>query len=104
MATRKRTLRRANDRAVMKLAKDLERLFLLSPGGAPERAIAITSPAEVEVIARSMPCPVCQGELRIDEHAAEVHGATRVRVARVTCLICRRNRSIYFALPGATLS
>jgi hypothetical protein len=104
MTKRKRTLARAEDRAREKIGKDLEKLALLGPGGSPERAIPITSPAEVEVLARSTPCPVCQGEVRCEEHAAETHGAARVRVARVFCTVCRRRRAIYFQLGGAALN
>jgi|SRR6185437_15501779 len=104
MTKRKRTLARAEDRASAKLAKDLEKLALLGPGGSPERAIPITSPAEVEVLAAGTPCPVCQGEVRFEEHTAETHGEARVRVARVVCKVCRRKRAIYFQLGGAALN
>jgi hypothetical protein len=104
MTKRKRTLLRAEDRAREKLSRDLEKLALLAPGGAPERAIAITSPAEVEVLARSTPCPICHGELRIEEHTAETVAGARVRVARVACVVCRRKRAIYFRLAGAMVN
>jgi hypothetical protein len=101
---RKRTLQRAEDRARDKLSRDLSKLALLGPGGSPERALPITSPAEVEVLARSTPCPVCQGEVRVEEHAAETVGPLRVRVARVVCAVCRRRRAIYFRLAAGALN
>jgi hypothetical protein len=102
---RKRTLRRAQARAQAALARDLERLALLGPGGSPERAIVITSPAEVEVQARATPCPVCRGELRVDEHTAETTtSGLRVRVARVTCPSCGRRGAIYFRLVGTMIN
>jgi len=104
MTKRKRTLARAEDRARVKIARDLEKLALLGPGGGPERAIPITSPAEVEVLARATPCPVCQGEVRFEEHTAETHGGARVRVARVVCKVCRRPWAIYFRLSGDALN
>jgi hypothetical protein len=104
MTQRKRTLLRAADRAQEKLSRDLEKLALLAPGGAPERAIAVTSPSEVEVLARATPCPICRGELRVEEHTAETLGGARVRVARVVCLVCRRKRAIYFRLTGAMVN
>ncbi len=104
MAKPKRSERRANDRAQVKLGKDLERLWKLGLGGAPERPIAITSPSEVEALARSTRCPICQGELRVEEHAAETLGSRRLRVARVACVICRARRSIYFQLRATTLN
>ena len=104
MAKPKRSERRAHDRAQVKIGKDLERLWKLGPGGAPERPIAITSPAEVEVHARSTRCPICQGELRIEEHVAETAPSGRLRVARVVCVVCRAPRAIYFQLRGAMLN
>jgi hypothetical protein len=101
---RKRTLDREEDRARQKLARDLEKLALLAPGGSPERALPITSPAEVEVLARATPCAVCQGELRVEEHTAETLAGVRVRVARTVCSVCRRRRAIYFRLAGAALN
>jgi hypothetical protein len=105
MAKRKRTLVRAAARAAEKLARGEERiaedlllLAGLAPGGSPERAIVVTSPAEVEVQARGAPCPVCQGELRVDDHTAETVAGVRVRIARVTCVRCGRKRAIYFRL------
>ncbi len=104
MAKPKRSERRERDRAQAKLAKDLERLWKLGPGGSPERPIAITSPSEVEVLAKSTRCPICQGELRVEEHAAETLGSVRLRVARVVCVLCRAPRSIYFQLRATTLN
>ncbi len=102
MSQRKRTRARAEDRAQHKLARDLDKLAQLSPGGSPERAIPITSPSEVEVRARATPCPVCAGELRVLEHTAETVTVgdveIRVRVARAVCAVCRRPRAIYFRL------
>ncbi len=104
MSKRKRTLLRAADRAQQKLAGDLEKLALLAPGGSPERALPITSPSEVEVHARATRCPICEGELDVEEHAAATVAGLRVRVARVVCKVCRRRRAIYFTLAGSMLN
>ncbi|APR79659.1 Hypothetical protein A7982_05006 [Minicystis rosea] len=104
MSKRKRTVRREEDRAMAKMAKDLDKLALHAPGGSPERAIEITSPSEVEVQARSTPCPICRGELRIEEHTAETIDGLRVRVAKVLCTVCRSRRSLYFRLAGTMLN
>ena len=104
MAKPKRAERRERDRATAKVAKELERLWKLGPGGSPERPIVITSPSEVEVRAKSTRCPICAGELRIDEHAAETLAQVRLRVARVACVICRARRAIYFQLHATTLN
>jgi hypothetical protein len=104
MSKRKRTTRRQADRETERLARDLERIWTLEPGATPERAVAIASPAEVEVHARAVPCPICRGELRVEEHAAEVIGGARLRVARVVCAACRRPRALYYRLPASTLN
>lgn len=100
MAQRKRTARRAEDRAQSKLTRDLEKLWSLEPGATPTRPIVIASPSEVEVRATSIPCPICRSELRIEEHAAEAIEGVRLRVARVTCSFCRARRPIYFRLAA----
>ena len=87
-----------------KMAKDLEKLAQHAPGGGPDRAIEITSPSEVEGHARATPCPICRGELRIEEHTAETIGGARLRVAKVLCTVCRSRRSIYFRLAGTMLN
>lgn len=104
MTKRKRALRREEDRAQQKIARDLEKLADLAPGGSPERPIAIASPSEVEVRARSTPCPICQAELRVEEHTAETISGARLRIAKVVCSVCRRKRSIYFQLEATTLN
>jgi uncharacterized protein YbaR (Trm112 family) len=61
-----------------------------------------------------MPCPVCQGELRVDEHTAETvklaaaapsgGAAVRLRVAAVACTRCGRRRKLYFQLLATSLN
>ena len=104
MRKRKRALERAQNRALAKITRDLERLAVHAPGGSAERAIVITSPSEVEVQAKAMPCAICRGAVRVEEHTAETVGAARVRVAKVVCTVCRAPRSIYFRLASTTLS
>jgi len=101
MSQRKRAVRRAEDRVQNKLARDLEKLWAVAPGGSPARPIVVTSPSEVEVHAAAMPCPICQSALRIEEHAAETIAGVRLRVARGVCTFCRAPRAIYFQLAGA---
>jgi hypothetical protein len=104
MDMRRRTARREEARRSEKLVREGERLFQLSPGGAPERPIVITSPSEVEVQARGMPCPACGAELRVEEHVAPTVDGVRLREARVTCATCGKRRSIWFRLRGAMLN
>lgn len=104
MKKRSRAVRREEERAQAKLARDVEKLAELAPGGAPARPLEIATPAEVEVLARSTPCPVCRGELRVLEHTAEVLAGARLRVARCACARCGRERPIYFRLASTMLN
>ena len=90
--------RRAAERERQNLVRDLERLARLEPGGSPERPFAIDSPAVVEVRAVAKPCPLCEGPLRLDEHAVEEIDGVLLRVASVSCTLCGVGRSIYFRL------
>ena len=78
--------------------RDLEKLARLEPGGAPDRPLAIESVAQVEVMATRPPCPLCQGSVRLVEHAAETVAGVRLRVARVACTLCGVARARYFRL------
>jgi hypothetical protein len=104
VTTRKRTLARMSAREADKLLRNLEKLASLAPGGTPGHPILVTSPSEVETEARGKACPVCSGELRVEEHVAETIGGARLRIARVVCVACGRRRSIYFQLRGTLLS
>jgi hypothetical protein len=96
-----RAERRALARQHDKLARDLDRLARLEAGGAPDRPLEIVSPALVEVHVRGTPCPLCAGELRLEEHLAETVGLTRLRVAKVACAMCGAKRAIYFKVTSA---
>lgn len=103
MAERKRALRRAEERAQQKLARDLTKLAAMEPGGAPDRPIVIASPSEVEVRATA-PCAVCRSTVKVEEHTAETLGGRRLRVARVVCTFCRARRAVYFQLASEGLN
>jgi len=83
--------------------RDLERLARLDPGGSPERPILIESPSGIDLRAVAKPCPLCQGSLRLEEHAASIIEGVRLRVAAVACTLCGVRRSIYFRLVGSDL-
>ena len=85
-------------RAHESLVRDLERLAATAPGGSPLRSIEIEAPTLVEPIAESTACPLCEGALRLVEHAAETHGGVRLRVAHVRCTSCGVARALYFRL------
>lgn len=98
---RARTLRREESRVQEKLARDREKLARLEPGGSAERPIALESASQVEVHARSLPCPRCGGELRVDEHVARVVGDQRLRLVRTSCPMCGGRREVWFRLEPA---
>lgn len=104
MSTRKRSARRAADRTSEKLTRDLERLALLSPGGAPERPIVIETAIAIDNRARATPCPVCGGDVDLEDHTAETLKGVRLRLAHVRCRLCKRARVIYFEVKGSLLS
>jgi hypothetical protein len=98
-----RTLRREGERAAVKLADKREQLAALEAGGAPTRPIVLESASQVEVHARAMRCPRCDGAYRVEEHAAETIDGARVRVAKVTCVACGTRRAVYFRLEPRLL-
>jgi hypothetical protein len=93
-----RTVRRARARVQEGLVSDLERLARQAQGGAPDRPLDVEAPTQVEPIAEATSCPLCQGPLRMVEHAAETHEGRRLRVAHVRCTSCGIERSLYFRL------
>lgn len=96
MSDRPRKARRALARQAVKEAHLRERVYRAAPGGSPELPIEVPSSSVVEVHARGIACPLCGGELRVDEHAAE-HG---LRVVRAHCTRCGVPRVVYFRLPS----
>lgn len=96
---RARTVRREAARATAGLVADRERLFVLEPGGAPERPISVETASIVELRALSVRCPRCEGEHRLVEHAAVVVQGVRLREARLSCRACGARRSLWFRLP-----
>jgi hypothetical protein len=89
---RARTEKRAEARKYAGLVKDKAKLATLGPGGTPERAIVVSSASLVELEARGMPCPLCGGNVRVEEHAAR----EGLRPVHVLCMQCGVPRTIYF--------
>ncbi len=99
-----RTVRRAQERSEERLRSDRERLFLLEPGGNPERPIAVQSAAVIESHATSVPCPLCAANQEVREHAARVHQGVRLREAQLRCRQCGSTRSLWFRIVGPSLN
>jgi hypothetical protein len=98
---RPRSERRAEGRKLAKNVRDRARLARLEEGGSPERPISLVSASLVEPKARAIPCPLCAGETRIDEHAAGAIGGKMLRLAHVSCPRCGHRRILYFTLNPA---
>lgn len=96
---RARTVRRASARKAEEFARSRERLFALTPGGSPDKPIDVESAAVVEIRARGVACPRCEGEHAVDEHAAVSAHGERLREARLRCRKCGSRRSLWFRLP-----
>jgi hypothetical protein len=77
--------------------RDRERLAVLEIGGSPERPIAVTSAAVVEIRAQAMPCHQCGGEVRVREHTAPESG---LRCVRTSCTQCSAQRTLWFRLTS----
>jgi hypothetical protein len=101
---RPRTARRSQERADLKLAAQREKLFLLEPGGTPQRPLEITSPSLVESHARSLTCPRCDGPHEVDEHLAVTLDGVRLREAKLRCRQCGSRRSLWFRVLGNALN
>lgn len=96
-----RAARRELARSDAKFARDVERLYQLSPGGSPSRPIDLESASQVEIHASSIPCPRCQGALRVEDHVVESVGSARLRVAHLVCTVCGTKRKAWFRLKSA---
>lgn len=90
-----RTERRAREREARQLVRDRERLAILSPGGASERAIQVESSSVIEGRVRSMPCAQCEGTYRIVADRAEGAG---LRAVDARCERCGVPRTLWFRL------
>ncbi len=101
MTKRPRAGRRALARDAEKLVERKRKLAALEPGGSPDRAIEVASASVVESHARAMPCALCEGTVRVDEHAVEDHRGLRLRVAHVVCSRCGSERPVYYRIMQA---
>jgi hypothetical protein len=95
---RDRTDRRVRERAAVKLVRDQQRLAELLPGGSPERPIAVPTSSVIDGRARSTPCPLCQGPLRLDEQTAEKVNGRSLRATHLRCQRCGVARTIWFVI------
>jgi hypothetical protein len=93
---RPRTDRRVRERAARELARDRQKLALLSVGGTPERPIEVASASVIAVRARGTPCPLCEGSLRLDDESAATRDGRLLHAAHVSCVSCGIARVLWF--------
>ena len=102
--TRARNARREAERAAEKLVAQREKLFLLEPGGSPERPIDVETPVLVDLRAGAFHCPRCDSPVQLREHAATNVAGVLLREACVSCPRCASKRSLWFRVTGTALN
>jgi len=80
--------------------EEIEEETRARPGGARDRPVDVVSPSVIEVAARSTPCLLCDGCLRVNEHAAATIDGDRLRVADTTCSGCGSSWTLYFRIKS----
>src|SRR3954447_1891626 len=103
MSSKKRTPRaerRAGERSQRKLVRERQRLASLEVGGTPDRPIDVSSSSVIEVRARSLRCPLCDGPFRLDDQTAHLHGHKSLRAVHVTCSQCGVARQLWFHITS----
>jgi hypothetical protein len=96
--TRTRTLRRTHERDHDKLALARRKLLALEAGGSPSRPLEVPSAAVIERRAESVPCPDCEGALRVPAHAALRHDGELLRDVTLTCRSCGATSQLFFRI------
>ena len=94
---RPRRQKREQERALRKTVRQLERLAVELPGGAPERPLEVASASVVETKARAMRCIQCAAtemELRSDRATSTARGV--LRELAMVCRQCHAGRAVWF--------
>lgn len=95
---RPRTERRQHERAARELVRDRQKLAALELGGSAERPMEVASSSVIAVRARSQPCPLCGGTLRIEHETAE---SATLRACDMSCGSCGIGRKLWFRIGSA---
>lgn len=95
---RARSARREAERAQQKLGTARRQLIALESGGSAERPLEVDSAAVIEGRAESVPCPDCDGALRVKEHAARALNGTLLRAVSLACRSCGAPLTLYFRI------
>jgi len=90
-----RTEQRAQMRDARQRVRDREKLAGLSPGGAREWPLTVTTAAVIEPRAAAIPCAQCQGAYRVKDHRSVGPGE---RAVDVRCEQCGVPRTLWFRI------
>jgi hypothetical protein len=101
---RTRTLRRTLQRDHDKLALARRKLLALEAGGSANHPIEVPSAAVIEERAKGVPCPDCEGALRISAHEAREHEGELLREVTLTCRACGAGLAQFFRIVVARLN
>lgn len=83
-----------------RLAAEVRRLDAAREGGAPERAIVVTSAATIEPRVEREPCPRCGGSMHVDTHEVDVEGGELLRRVLARCGQCGEHTTTWFVLQS----
>jgi predicted Zn finger-like uncharacterized protein len=90
-----RTAKRAREREVRQLVLDREKLAAHARGASLDKAIEVTSAAQIEIRVNALRCPQCDGEYKIVDHRSSGQGG---RPVDVKCSVCGMPRTIWFQI------
>ena len=90
-----RTARRDQERAARQLVRDREQLAAHARGASLDKAIEVTSAAQIEIRVNAQRCPQCDGDYKIIDHRAAGQGA---RPVDVKCNVCGMPRTVWFQI------
>ena len=90
-----RTAKRERERDVRELIRDREKLAAHARGASLDKAIEVTSAAQIEIRVHAMRCPQCAGDYKIVDHRSSGQGG---RPVDVKCNICGMPRTIWFQI------
>jgi len=82
--------------APARLEERVRQLAAAREGGAPERAIEVMSPAQIEPRAERQPCPRCGGNMHVETH--DVDGPELLRRVLARCGQCGERATTWFRL------
>jgi hypothetical protein len=87
--------------APARLEAEVRRLDAAREGGAPERAIAVVSVAQIEPRVEREPCPRCGGSMHVDVHDVDATTGELLRRVLARCGQCGQRATTWFALQPA---